>query len=69
MAEVDYKVTGMHCDGCAARLKKVLEAADGVRRAEASFDAGRSHIEFDMNKIGEEDLKAIIRKAGFDIAE
>ena len=63
-----FKITGMHCDGCAARLQKLLERAEGVRAANVSFAAGEGQVTFNPDIIDENRLKEIIKKAGFDIA-
>lgn len=67
MNDITYKISGMHCDGCAARLAKLLNAADGVEKADASFADGETQIRFDPAKINETQIRAIVRKAGFDV--
>lgn len=38
------KIEGMMCPHCEARVKKVLEAIDGVETATASFEAGTAIV-------------------------
>ena len=38
-------VTGMGCEGCAAKVKKALEAVPGVKSAEVELAAKRAVVE------------------------
>ena len=38
------KIEGMMCGHCEARVKKVLEAVDGVSQAEVSHEAGTAVV-------------------------
>ena len=38
------KIEGMMCGHCEARVKKVLEALDGVSQAEVSHEAGTAVV-------------------------
>ena len=39
------KIEGMMCGHCEARVKKVLEALDGVEQAEVSHETGTAVVE------------------------
>lgn len=41
---VVYMVKGMSCGGCESHAKKALEAIDGVRSAEVSYDEGVARV-------------------------
>lgn len=68
MTTKSFNITGMHCDGCAARLQKLFERAEGVSQAAVSFAAGEAKVTFNEAVIDEAGLKEIVKKAGFDIA-
>lgn len=57
----------MHCDGCAARLQKVLAAISGIQSAEVTFSAEHASVEFDSAKILPEQIQEAIEKAGFEV--
>ena len=57
-------VQGMMCGHCEARVKKALEAAEGIERAKADHTTGEVHI-IQTAEIPEEVFKAIIGKAGY----
>lgn len=42
---VELKVDGMSCGHCVARVKKALEAVDGVRVADVTLEPGRAVVE------------------------
>ncbi len=69
MQDITFKIAGMHCDGCAARLARLLKAADGVAQADASFAETSAHIRFDPAKTSVENLKEVVKKAGFEVVE
>lgn len=39
-----YSITGMTCDGCASKVQKLLEAVDGVEKAEIHLDKNEAAI-------------------------
>ncbi len=58
----------MHCDGCSARLQKVLSGKNGVQSAEVSFAEEQASLEFDSALISADQLQEAVEKAGFEIA-
>lgn len=40
MQSLRLKIGGMHCDGCAATIKSLLEREAGVRMADVSLQGG-----------------------------
>ncbi|WP_274571764.1 cation-translocating P-type ATPase [Neisseria leonii] len=63
---VRFRIRGMTCQACAARIEKVLNKKDFVYRADVSFAAEEAKIEFDAAAADEHTLRDIIRKSGFD---
>ena len=43
-------IAGMHCQGCASSVRKLLLAVDGVRSAEVSYGAGTARVEIDEGR-------------------
>ena len=58
----------MHCDGCSARLQKVLSGKTGVQSAEVSFAEEQASMEFDSVLISADQLQEAVEKTGFEIA-
>ena len=66
METVNWNISGMHCDGCANRLQKVLSGKEGVQSAKASFAEKQASLEYDSVIISQEQLQDTIEKAGFE---
>ena len=57
----------MHCDGCSARLQKLIFGKDGVQSATVSYAEKQASLEYDSGIISEEQLQDTIEKVGFEI--
>jgi copper chaperone CopZ len=62
-----FKIDGMHCDGCARTIEALVSTEPGVRNATVSFKAREARILFDPQALGEDQLAAAIRKAGYSV--
>ena len=69
MKTVSFKISGMHCNGCAQIVQSVLERNEGVRTCSASFADGVVRILFDPARIDENRLMAVIEQAGYPITD
>lgn len=58
------KVEGMHCGGCSARLKRMLEALPEVESAAADHEAGTAEAVLNA-ALSDEKIKAVIGNGGF----
>lgn len=66
MTKKTYKVKGMHCTSCALLIEAGLE--DIGIKARCSFAKEELQIEFDDKRINEEQIKEIIGKTGYGLA-
>ena len=69
MEHIELTVDGMTCDGCSARLKRVLEAADGVQAARVERPARRVAVDYDPARTGPAALREAVADAGFGVAD
>ncbi len=60
------KVKGMMCEHCAARVKKALEALEGVSAAEISLAEKQARVEH--CGLDEALLKQAVEAAGYEVA-
>lgn len=67
MKSVTFRVSGMHCDGCAQIVRSVLERQDGVQTCVVSFEEGRAQLLFDPARVDASRLQAAIEKAGYRV--
>ena len=65
--KITLNVTGMTCAACSARVEKVLSKKDGIVSSVVNLIQQKATIEYDETKIGLEDIKLAIEKAGFEV--
>jgi copper chaperone len=64
---VTLKIAGMHCDGCAATLKALLEREPGVKTAAVAFSSGEARILYDPTAVNEDRLVATVQRPGYRV--
>ena len=64
--KISVDVLGMTCAACSTRVEKALNKQEGVK-ASVNLLANKATIEFDENKVKEEDLIKIIEKTGYNV--
>ena len=67
METLNWNISGMHCDGCADRLQKVLSGKASVQSAKVSFPDKQAFLEYDSSAISSDKIKDAVEKAGFEI--
>ena len=55
----------MHCSSCAMNIDFELEDLDGVKSAKTNYAKATCEVEFDEEKLKEDDLKASVEKVGY----
>lgn len=64
----NFKIDGMHCDGCARTIEALISMEPSVRKATVSFKVREARILFDPQASSEDQLAAVILKAGYSVA-
>jgi copper chaperone len=67
MDKAILKIEGMHCDGCAERIAKLVGGARGVEAAEISYAAGEARIDYNPHVVTKQALAGVIEGAGFTV--
>jgi copper chaperone len=62
----EYKIEGMSCNHCVMAVDKELNKLDIEYK---KVEIGSVKIEFDRDKVSEEDIKNSIREAGYTVTE
>ena len=62
----EYKIEGMSCGHCVMAVEKELNKLDIENM---KVEIGSAKIEFDPDKVSEEDIKNAIREAGYKVTE
>lgn len=63
------RIEGMHCDGCASRVKGLLEKEPGVREAAVSYPDGEARVKFNEHTVGADQLRQVIERAGYTASD
>lgn len=69
MQTVKLTIGGMHCDGCAERIRTLLSKEPGVREANVSFTEGSANVRYNPHRVSVARLREIIEIGGFDVVE
>lgn len=60
-----FKVQGMSCTSCSARIEKSLKAKEGILSASINFAAEKLHVDFDGETLSEGDIIKFVDGMGF----
>jgi copper chaperone CopZ len=60
-----FKVTGMYCDACQAKIQHALSKTDGVKNATVDLNSGSATVTFDDAKVKPQQIIEIIEKEGY----
>ncbi len=66
--EKTMKIDGMMCGRCSERVKKALEAVEGVETAEVSHENGSAVVKC-TDSVTDAMLKEAVENQGFDVIE
>lgn len=66
--KITLKITGMHCASCVDTIESALKPTEGIIQATVNFATEKATIEFDSQKITEEDIVKIIDGTGYPVA-
>ena len=67
MVKQTFRLTGMSCAACAARIDRTLNKQEGVKSAAVNFATSTVLIEYDPDKCSPESMQAAVRDAGYDM--
>lgn len=60
----DFKVEGMTCGSCAARVQRTLEKVEGVERADVNFATHQVRVQVSDQTVQSLDLEAAVERTG-----
>jgi len=65
----EISIAGMHCASCAQTIEKALNKTKGVKKANINFATEKATIEYDEDKINQEELENVIKKIGYKVVK
>ena len=60
-----YRITGMSCAACSARVQRVTEKLEGMRGANVNLLAGMMEVDYDETRLTPEAIIAAVMEAGY----
>jgi len=64
--QTDFRITGMTCAACSARIEKKLNSLEGVSNANVNLTTERARVSFDPKIIKVTDMISAIQDLGYD---
>ncbi|MZK49564.1 heavy metal translocating P-type ATPase [Clostridium beijerinckii] len=62
-----FKIEGMTCSACANRVERFVKKLEGVNSSNVNFATETLNVEFDENKLNNENIEATVVKAGYGV--
>lgn len=62
-----FKVSGMTCAACAARIEKIINKLPGIEKANVNFAVEKATVEFDDISVDSDKISEAVKKLGFGI--
>lgn len=67
MKKLKMQVNGIHCNGCANKIKNSIGSLNIEHQTDVNVDSGEVKVAFDQSKASINDIKAKILDVGFQI--
>ncbi len=65
MEKQNFKIEGMTCAACSARVEKVVNKLEGISSAVVNLTTERMSVEYDEQKLNIEDIGKAVERAGY----
>lgn len=65
--KVNFKVNGIHCGGCANKIKTAIANLNIEQNVEVNVETGNVNVEFNSNESSIAKLKEAITSVGFEV--
>jgi copper chaperone CopZ len=69
MKSLEFRIEGMHCDGCAGTIEALLAREPGVKGASVTYAKGKGQILYDDAATDPVRIAAAIERAGYRVKD
>ncbi len=69
VADVEFLVTNMVCEGCAEKISAALTAVPGVREVRSKVSQKHIYVQYEPGRVRKEQIKETVVKTGFTAVE
>lgn len=66
-AEIEFKISGMHCPSCGMNIDGALEELDGVMESTTNYAKQTTKVVYNPETITPDQMTAEIKKAGYTV--
>jgi copper chaperone CopZ len=63
--EITLVINGMFGEHCPKTIEEAFAPIEGVKSVQVNYDTKKALIVYDSSKLNEEDLKSVVKKAGY----
>ncbi|SJZ49022.1 heavy metal translocating P-type ATPase [Garciella nitratireducens] len=67
MVQKIFRIKGMTCAACAAAVERSTRKLNGVKKSDVNLATEKLIIEYEEEKLSEEDIKKAVEKAGYEL--
>ncbi|MBC8554625.1 MAG: heavy-metal-associated domain-containing protein [Candidatus Brocadiales bacterium] len=67
--EVVLNINGMHCGGCASKVKAALTACEGVTEVQVSFEDSKAVVHIEDGEADKHVLIEAVKRLGYKVTE
>lgn len=69
LAQVEFSVPNMVCEGCAGAISTTLKGLSGVQEVKPKVSQKHVYVSYEPGKVGQEQLKEALKNSGFTAIE
>jgi copper ion binding protein len=66
MMKKTFHIRNMYCPACVIKLENIEDELDGVQQVSASYHKQTLNVEWDENRVSEEQIKDAVRQKGYN---
>ncbi len=67
MKKLKLQVNGIHCMGCANKIKNSISSLNVEHQTDVNVESGEVKVSFDQSKASVNDIKTKITEVGFQV--
>ena len=64
--KINFSILGMHCSSCVNTIEQEVKKIDGIKNISVNFAMQKAFVEFEEDKLTQEDIFKAIKKAGYE---
>jgi Cu+-exporting ATPase len=61
-----FRISGMSCAACAARIEKGLNKLEGIKQANVNFAVEKATVEFEDSSLSSSQISEVVKKLGYE---